>query len=664
MPRPLYTPTPEAIAGANLTRFTAFCAERTGRVFASYDDLYRWSVDDIPAFWAAVWDFLEVKHSAPYETVVDDLTRFPGARWFPGARLNFAQNLLRYADERTALLFKGETRPATRMTYAELTKTVARLARALRAAGVRPGDRVAGYLPNLPETAMGMLATVAIGAVWTSCATDIGPQAAVDRLGQVEPTVLLCADGYLYKDKTFDAFQNAVRVVAGIPSVQTVVVATYAGNDVDLAAPAEARAGAGLSAPTTVRWEDFLMGQSDEPLDYAQVPFDHPAVVMFSSGTTGKPKCLVQSGGGLLLNQLKELVLHAGVQRDDVLFYVTTASWMMWNWLVSGLGTGATIVLFDGNPGHPDLGALWEFIAHERVTIFGTSASYLNLLKAQGMEPARDYDLSALREILQTGSALSPEGFAYVYEKVKPGVHFNSISGGTDINGCFCIGAPTLPVYPGELQARGLGMKVECFDESGEPVRDQVGELVCLAPAPSMPLYFWDDPDGERYHDAYFAVYPGVWRHGDYILIHADTGGVTFYGRSDAVLKPSGVRIGTAEIYNQVEKLPEVADSLAIGQDWQGDQRVLLFVKLAPGHDLTEELQQKIAQTLRENASPRHVPAKVIAVPDIPYTLNGKKVETAVTNILHGRPVTNRDSLANPESLDIYAGLVGELREA
>jgi acetoacetyl-CoA synthetase len=661
VPHPLYTPTPERIASANVTRFTAFCAERLGRTFAGYADLYQWSVDDIPAFWAAVWDFLEIIHSAPYDTVVDDLARFPGASWFPGARLNFAQNLLRYDDDRVAILFKGETRPATRTTYRELNQTVARLARALRAAGVQSGDVVAGYLPNLPETAMGMLATVAIGAVWTSCATDIGPQAAVDRLGQVEPKVLLCADGYLYKDKTFDSFVNATQVVAAIPSIAHVVVATYAGNDVDLTAPGAARAAVGLGAPTTVRWDDFLAGHADAPLDYAQVPFDHPAVVMFSSGTTGKPKCLVQSGGGLLLNQLKELTLHADVQRDDILFYITTASWMMWNWLISGLGTGATIVLFDGNPAYPDLGALWRFIEAEGVTMFGTSASYINLIKAQGLEPARDYDLSKLREILQTGSALSPEGFAYVYDSIKLGVHFNSIAGGTDINGCFCIGTPTLPVYPGELQARGLGMKVECFDETGKPVRDQVGELVCLAPAPPMPLYFWHDPDGRRYHDAYFDVFPGVWRHGDYVLIHGDTGGVTFYGRSDAVLKPSGVRIGTAEIYNQVEQLPEIQDSLAIGQDWQGDQRVLLFVKLAPGYELTEELQKKIAKTLRENASPRHVPAKAIAVADIPYTLNGKKVETAVTNILHGRPVTNRDSLANPESLDIYAGLVGEL---
>ncbi len=661
MAEPLYTPTTKRVAQANITRFATFAGERLGRSFLSYDDLYQWSVDDIPAFWAAMWDFLQVKHSVTYETVVDDLGRFPGARWFPGARLNFAQNLLRYDDDRTAFLFKGETRPANRITYRELNQTVARLARALRAAGVQSGDVVAGYLPNLPETAVGMLATVAIGGVWTSCATDIGPQAAVDRLGQVEPKVLLCADGYLYKDKTFDAFANATQVVAGISSVATVVVASYAGNNVDLTAPAAARAAAGLPAPTTLRWDDFLGEHDDAVLDFAQLPFDHPAVVMFSSGTTGKPKCLVQSGGGLMLNQLKELVLHADVTRDDILFYITTASWMMWNWLISGLGAGATVVLFDGNPGYPDLGALWQFIADEKVTVFGTSATYINLLKAQGMQPARDYDLSALREILQTGSALSPEGFAYVYESIKSGVHFNSISGGTDINGCFAIGTPTLPVYPGELQARGLGMKVECFDEAGQPVRDEVGELVCLAPAPPMPLCFWNDPDGKHYHDAYFDVYPGVWRHGDYVLIHGDTGGVTFYGRSDAVLKPSGVRIGTAEIYNQVERLTEIADSLAIGQDWQGDQRVLLFVKLANGNELTDELQMKIAKTLRENASPRHVPAKIIAVADIPYTLNGKKVETAVTNIFHGRPVTNRDSLANPASLDIYEAVVGRL---
>ncbi len=428
------------------------------------------------------------------------------------------------------------------------------------------------------------------------------------------------------------------------------VVAHYAGDDADLSAIRDA-----------VRWEEFLAPDDGTELVFEQLPFSHPGVVMFSSGTTGKPKCLVQSGAGVLLNQLKELTLNADLRREDTIFYVTTASWMMWNWLMSALGTGATLLLYDGNPVYPDPDALWRLIEEEGVTVFGTSASYLTMLKSQGMRPGQDHDLSKLKEICQTGSALSPEGFAYVYEAIKGDLHFNSLSGGTDINGCFAIGSPTLPVYAGELQARGLGMKVECYDAEGRPVRDQEGELVCEAPAPSMPLYFWDDPEGRRYHDAYFDVFPGVWRHGDYVMIDSATGGVRFFGRSDAVLKPSGVRIGTAEIYNLVEQLPEVADSLAIGQDWEGDQRVVLFVKLPEGEELTDELRRKIARLLKEKASPRHVPALILAVPDIPYTFNGKKVETAVTNLLHGRPVTNRDALVNPESLDGYQALVAEL---
>lgn len=654
MTRLLWEPSAERIAAANMTRFAAFAGERCGRNLDSYAALYRWSVDDIPGFWATAWDFLGIQASAPYTAAVDDLTRFPGAGWFPGARLNFAENLLRYRDERVAFVFVGETDVPVRMTYAELHRTVAGVAGALRAAGVGRGDRVAGYLPNLIETAVAMLATSALGAVWSSCATDIGPEAAADRLGQIEPKVLFAVDGYRYKNRVFDCIPNAAAVTASIPSIERVVVAHYAGD------PA-----AGLSSIRgAVRWSDFIADEAVGEVAFEQVPFDHPAVVMFSSGTTGKPKCLVQSGGGILINQLKELVLHADLTRGDTIFYVTTASWMMWNWLISSLGTGATVVLYDGNPAYPDLGALWRLIADLKVTVFGTSASYLSLLKAQGMVPNDDYDLSALREICQTGSALSPDGFAYVYEAIKADLHFNSLSGGTDINGCFAIGSPTQPVYAGQLQGPGLGMKIECYDEAGRPVRDQVGELVCEAPAPSMPLYFWNDPENKRYHDAYFDVYPGVWRHGDYVEFDGTTGGITFFGRSDAVLKPSGVRIGTAEIYNQVEKLPEIADSLAIGQDWEGDQRILLFVKLADGVELTDELIKKLARTLRENASPRHVPAKVIAVPDIPYTLNMKKVETAVTNLVHGRPVTNRDALVNPECLDFYEGLAPGLREA
>lgn len=650
----LWEPSAERVAGANLTRFATFAGERCGRTFESYAELYRWSVDDIPAFWAAAWDFLGIQASAPYTEVIDDLSRFPGATWFPGARLNMAENLLRHRDDEVALIFVGETAAPVRMTYAELYRSVARLAGALRAAGVVPGDRVAGYLPNVIETVVAMLAATSVGAIWSSCATDVGPEAAVDRLGQIEPKVLFVVDGYRYKDRVFDCIPNAAAVTRSIPTIERVVVAHYAGDaDADLS-----------SIRGALHWDEFVAGQTGEDLAFEQVPFDHPGVVMFSSGTTGKPKCLVQSGGGILINQLKELVLHADVTRGDTIFYVTTASWMMWNWLVAALGAGATVVLFDGNPAYPDLGALWRLIEDLKVTVFGTSASYLNLLRAKGVVPKEDHDLSALREICQTGSVLSPEGFAYVYDAIKADLHFNSLSGGTDINGCFAIGSPTLPVYAGQLQAPGLGMKIECYDESGKPVRDRVGELVCEAPAPPMPLYFWDDPGDARYHAAYFDVYPGVWRHGDYVQFDGATGGVTFFGRSDAVLKPSGVRIGTAEIYNQVEKLPEIADSLAIGQEWQGDQRILLFVKLAEGQELTDELVAKIARTLRENASPRHVPAKVIAVPDIPYTLNMKKVETSVTNLLHGRAVTNRDALANPECLDFYEKLAPSLREA
>jgi acetoacetyl-CoA synthetase len=413
-----------------------------------------------------------------------------------------------------------------------------------------------------------------------------------------------------------------------------------------------------------VHYEDFLSKEDHLDLQFEQLPFDHPLYIMFSSGTTGKPKCMVQSAGGVLINHLKELLLHTDLKRADRIFYITSCSWMMWNWLISSLAVGATIVLYDGNPNYPDPGAMWKLIQDEKVTIFGCSASYIHFLKKESISPAKEYDLSSLREISQTGSPLSSEGFEYVYREIKADLHFNSISGGTDINGCFAAGSPILPVYAGELQSPALAMKIKAYDETGKPIHDEQGELVCEAPSPSMPLYFWNDPDGSKYHQAYFDVYPGVWRHGDYILIHKDTGGVTFYGRSDAVLKPSGVRIGTAEIYSQMEKLPEIADSLAVGQNYEGDQRVILFVKLAPGFTLTDELKDKIRKTLRENASPRHVPALILETPDIPYTLNMKKVESAVTNIINGRAVSNRDALINPGSLDYYEQILPELQQS
>jgi acetoacetyl-CoA synthetase len=650
MREPLWSPSEERKRQANVTQFVEAVNARYGVRIATYAELYKWSVEQIPEFWAAVWDFAGIRASQPSEQTVDDLGRFPGAKWFPGARLNFAENLLRYRDDHLAFIFRGETEKASRMTYAELYDTVARLAKSLREMGIRPGDRVAGYLPNLPETAIAMLAASSVGATWSSCATDIGAPAALERLGQIEPKVLFTADGYFYKGKVFDTLGHAAEVAAGIPSLERVVVVSYTGGRPDVS-----------QIPHAVRWEEFLAPQQGLEVQFEQLPFDHPQYIMFSSGTTGKPKCIVQGAGGVLINHLKELLLHTDLRREDRILYITSCSWMMWNWLLSSLAVGATVVLYDGNPLYPNAGAMWRIVDEEGITVLGCSASYLLYLKKEGYSPRANHSLSSLREISQTGSPLSAEGFEYVYSEIKTDLHFNSISGGTDINGCFAAGSPTLPVYAGELQGPGLGMKINSYDERGRPVRDEQGELVCEAPAPSMPLYFWDDPDGAKYHAAYFDVYPGVWRHGDYVLIHSDTGGITFYGRSDAVLKPSGVRIGTAEIYAQLEDLEEIADSLAVGQNWHGDQRVILFVKLPPGFSLTAELKEKIRRTLRENASPRHVPAVILEAPEIPYTLNMKKVESAVTNILNGRAVTNKDALVNPQALDFYEQAMEQL---
>ncbi len=652
MKTPLWRPSQERIKNANITRFLDYVNGKHGKNFHSYAELYGWSVEDIPGFWARMWEFADIKASRRYDRVVEDLGKFPGTKWFPGAELNFAENLLRFRDDRPAFIFRGEAQKTARLTYAELYTTVTRLAKSLRDLGVKPGDRVAAYMPNMIETAIAMLAATSIGAVWSSCATDIGSQAALDRLGQIEPKVLFTVNGYYYKGKPFDSIRNAAEIARGIPSLKKVVVMDYTDEKPDLSA-----------IPNAVSWNQFLSADRNPSLDFVQLPFDHPVYIMFSSGTTGKPKCLVQGAGGILINHLKELILHSDLKREDRILYITTCSWMMWNWLISSLGVGATIILYDGNPNYPDAGNMWRLAQDEKVTIFGTSASYINFLKSEGMKPGRDYDLSALKEISQTGSPLSAEGFEYVYKEIKKDLHFNSIAGGTDINGCFAAGSPISPVYAGELQGAALAMKVKSYDEKGKPIYDQQGELVCEAPAPPMPLYFWNDPGGEKYRSAYFEYYPNVWRHGDYIVVHGDTGGITFYGRSDAVLKPSGVRIGTAEIYNQIEKFKEIADSLTIGQNWQGDQRIILFVKMAPGFTLTEELKNNIRRTLREKASPRHVPAIIMEMPDAPYTLNMKKVESAVTNIVHGRPVLNRDALMNPEVLDYFQKILPELQK-
>jgi len=649
----LWKPSEKRIKQANITKFIAFVDKKYGLKINSYPQLYDWSIKDIPDFWAAMWEFGGIKASRGYDKVVDNLDKFPSARWFIGARLNFAENLLRYRDNHVAFIFRGETQKSAKMNYTEVYNSVARLAKSLREIGVAPGDRVCAYMPNLMETAIAMLAVTSIGATWASCGAELGTQAALDRLGQIEPKVLFTADGYFYKGKPFNTLLNAEKIAKGIPSLEKVIVASYVEAKPDI-----------NSIPNSVHYYDFLSPGKQPEIRFEQLPFDHPVFIMFSSGTTGKPKCMVQ-GAGVLLNHLKELLLHTDLKREDTIMYITSCSWMMWNWLISSLALGATIVLYDGNPNYPDPNAMWKLIQDEKITIFGCSASYINYLRSEGVKPGKDYDLSSLREISQTGSPLSAEGFEYVYQEIKKDLHFNSISGGTDINGCFAAGSPTLPVYAGELQAPALGMKVKAYDEKGNPTVNQQGELVCEAPSPSMPLYFWNDPNNEKYKEAYFTFYSdkNVWRHGDSIVVRSDTGGITFFGRSDAVLKPSGVRIGTAEIYNVVEKIEGIADSVAVGQNWKGDQRVVLFVKLAPGHSLTEDLKNKIRKALRENASPRHVPALIIETPDVPYTFNMKKVEIAVTNIIHGKPVLNRDALINPESLDYFEKILSLLQK-
>jgi len=643
MKQPIWKPSEERIKNANMTRFIEFVNKRYNKKFNGYFELYDWSITDIPDFWAAVWNFVGIKASKQYDRVVEDLSVFPGTKWFPGAELNFAENLLRYRDNKVAFIFKCETKPSVYITYEELYRIVGRLASALKRIGVKKGDRVVAYMPNMPETAIAMLAATSIGATWASCGSELGVQAVIDRFSQIEPKVLFTVDGYLYKNKPFQMLGDVKEVVESVPSLEKVVVVPYVGEKPDVS-----------TIKGGVLYKDFLGEGTTEEITFEQVPFNHPVYIMFSSGTTGKPKCMVQGVGGILLNHLKELIIHADLKRDDTIIYMTAPSWMMWNWLISALAVGSRIVLFDGNPGYPDLGTMWKLIDDEKITFFGTSATYINLLKSEGFKPKEKYNLGSLKSIGQTGSPLSADGFEFVYQHIKGDVHFNSLSGGTDINGCFVIGSPVLPVYAGELQSPALGMKVKAYDEKGTPIYDKQGELVCEAPAPSMPLYFWNDPDMKKYKDAYFAVYPNVWRHGDYIVFHSDTKGITFLGRSDAILKPSGVRIGTAEIYNIVETFPEIADSVAIGQNWEGDQRVLLFVKLAPGATLTDELKNKIKIALRDKASPRHVPAMIIDIPDIPYTFNMKKVESAITNIVNGRAVTNRDALVNPQSLDYF----------
>ena len=659
---PLWTPSPERIARANLTAFIQYVQHERPKGAEAVDDfpsLYRWSVEHPEAFWPEVWRFCGVAaeerpNREPWDRVVVGLDRMAppdpelGPRWFTGARLNFAENLLRYTDDRPAIVSWNEAGRQRELSYRELNASVASVAAALASEGVVTGDRVAGFLPNLPETVIAMLAATSLGAIWSSCSPDFGSQGVLDRFGQIQPKVLFCADGYRYAGKEIDSLARVREVREKIPSIVRVVVIPYLRPDPNIGEIRDASL-----------WADWItVRQSAGPPvrpTFRRFDFDHPVYLMYSSGTTGLPKCMVHGAGGTLLQHLKELVLHTDLRRDDRIFYFTTCGWMMWNWLVSSLAVGATVVLFDGAPLSPPA-ILWDLAERERITVFGTSAKYLAMVEKQGLEPARTHDLKFLRAILSTGSPLADGSFDFVYRNVKHDLHLASISGGTDIVSCFALGNPVGPVWRGELQTRGLGMSVEVFDDAGTPTRDREGELVCTRPFPSMPVSFWNDPDQGKYRRAYFEWYPGVWRHGDWARLTSHDG-LVILGRSDATLNPGGVRIGTAEIYRQVEAMPEVVESLVVDQEWEGDTRIVLFVRLRDGAGLSAELVERIKRRIRDHASPHHVPRKILAVSDIPRTISGKITELAVRDVIHGRPVQNRDALANPAALDLFRNL-------
>jgi len=641
-PTLLWEPSAERVAQANLTEFIGRVNAQWNAGARDHASVYEWSIREPERFWESVWDFAGVvgdKGAAPF---LVDAGRMPGARWFPQARLNFAENLLRRRDDATAMVFWGEDKVRRQLRFGELYDLVSRLAQAMRALGIAPGDRIAGFMPNMPETIAAMLAASSLGAIWSSCSPDFGVQGVLDRFGQIEPEILFCVDGYHYAGKTHDTLERVREILARLPSVKRAVVIPYLSAKPDIA---------GLPGAATL--DEFTAGFAPAPIAFERLPFDHPLYILYSSGTTGVPKCIVHGAGGTLLQHLKEHLLHTDVKRDDRLFYFTTCGWMMWNWLASGLASGATLLLYDGSPFHPSPNVLFDFAEQERMTIFGTSAKYIDGIAKVGLEPRKTHRLDSLRAMTSTGSPLSPESFEYVYRAVKSDLLLSSISGGTDIVSCFVLGSPLLPVWKGEIQARGLGLSVEVFDDAGRSVVGEKGELVCTAPFPSMPVRFWNDPDGRKYHDAYFARFPGVWCHGDYMEI-TERGTSIIYGRSDAVLNPGGVRIGTAEIYRQVEQLAEVVESLVIGQDWEGDVRVVLFVRLREGLTLDEALIKRIKQQIRANTTPRHVPARVCQVADIPRTKSGKIVELAVRNVVHGLPVKNQEALANPDALALF----------
>jgi len=644
----LWTPSESRLTQSRLQDFMGYLETQGQGSYEDYGALHQFSVVKRENFWSALWDYTDIVAEQKGAVVAENSDTFPcqpdaGVRWFPEARLNFAENLLRYRDDRPALISRLENGQRRVVTYEQLHTHVAGLAASLRALGVGPGDRVAGFMPNVIETVEAMLATTSLGAIWSSCSPDFGINGVLDRFGQIQPKVLFAADGYFYNGKVCDSLERLAAISDAIDTLEQVVVIPVVSDQPDCS---------GLSK--AVLWEDFLDSSAAE-INFAQLPFDHPLFIMYSSGTTGMPKCIVHGAGGTLIQHLKEHQLHVDLSREDVMFYFTTCGWMMWNWLVSGLASGAALVLYDGSPFAQDGLSLLKAIEAEKISIFGVGAKYLAALEKAGIVPQDEVDLASLKTILSTGSPLSHESFRYVYKEFKADICLSSISGGTDILSCFVGGSPILPVHVGEIQAPGLGMAVEIWSDVGEPLLEGKGELVCTKPFPSMPIGFWNDTDGELYRQAYFNHWANVWAHGDYGEVTPSKGYI-IHGRSDAVLNPGGVRIGTAEIYRQVERLEEVQESIVVGQEWDNDVRVVLFVVLTSGTVLSDNLRARIANAIRENTTPRHVPAKILEVPDIPRTLSGKIVELAVRNAIHGQPIKNTDALANPEALEAFRG--------
>jgi acetoacetyl-CoA synthetase len=654
MKEPLWTPSPSRRAQATISQFAEWLGTRTNTSFANYADLHRYSVTAPAQFWSSLWDFSQVigdKGEPPY---LADAEQMPGARFFPNAQLNFAENLLAAAGADPAIVFWGEDKVKRRLSRDELKAEVARAQAALGQGGVGVLDRVAAILPNMPEAVVGVLATAALGAVWSSCSPDFGVEGVLDRFGQIEPKVLIACDGYHYNGKPIDISDKLATIASRLPTLRLIVVVSYLGRAEEVVERLNAKLVPGPRAQT---WAAAVSARASGPVQFTRLPFAHPLYIMFSSGTTGMPKCIVHSAGGTLLKHLCEHRMHCDLRAGDRLFYFTTLGWMMWNWLISGLASGATLLLYDGSPFHPSGSALWDYAETEKATHFGTSAKYVDALKKAGLEPGSTHDLSAMRTLLSTGSPLAPESFDYIYASLKQDLHLASISGGTDICGCFVLGVPTKPVWRGEIQGPGLGMAVEVFDQNGKPAKlHDKGELVCTKPFPSMPIGFWNDADGRKYRSAYFSRFDNIWHHGDFAE-WTEHGGIIIHGRSDATLNPGGVRIGTAEIYRQVEQLDEVQESIVIGQDWEHDVRVVLFVILKPGLTLDAGLSERIKRQIRTGASPRHVPARVVQVIDIPRTKSGKITELAVREVVHGREVKNKEALANPEALELYRNL-------